>query len=912
MAFSIFRKRFFELVFMTVMVVGLSRCGGVDKPFTLVPDTSSETQPTDGGGTETQPTDGSGGSGSSACYVNFSSQLQMKVSAKPAGAPNQTEILDAIPFSIDPIPLRVEGNNVTIEGDNFPVIYFRPRTTSADLKISGTPGVNATGTYDPATGDINIPNFQFKLEIVNKGTTDLFIQGSSTIPNATFTTGTVTATGNLNPIEETGQSLNSADKSLRLVIGLTLPTDFGDLQVLNTIIAGGALTARFDGTVDNLPENCASGGGGGTPAPGGSSGSGSAPSEFSVSDGISQKLTEVNFGSTPVIITKAGERTILDCKEATNRGVVTKNLTITNTGTGERHIRILKPQDTDNDRKDPLCIGETEFIRGSIQTTGSASCQTVAVAGRDFVIGDCTIPEGADNSIKFPVMYVPFNYVTPSAAAAPETTPSTGTAPTTPAPAASIEDTGTMLLEYDGGKTFALKMRGSSEPDTRDSFSISKVNNGTVSTRQIRNNGLINIALKDADPTPYTQKLVLQNSGTDSWEGATFSLEKTDSAFSVPAPASTTLGASDGTQPGSLEFDVVFNPTASATAYDDVLTITLNRAGNASSQSTLKIRLSGSKGLPTLSGKVKLQIDFLTAKIDHSVTIDPVESLDFRVHPDQAPPPLELSFNDTDDSSVKEVVLSVENKDVLQKNLQERKNSLRILNAQGTYGTPGRKLVAGEGADLCHEASNVNLPYDDSRQECSYFYFNIFGETPGIYDDDSRNMTIPNLTLRIQNPYHSDIAGRWPKSNPNGNPSNLLDTTMNVSLTTYLLDRKEIQESGRTLSLAPEARISDGQLKVKGKPLGKECPDDIFNRNANAGTLEEKHPHLLCYVSSDGSYLQGSAIALRPNQTKEYDVVLVGVGQFPSSSDDPNLPWFMGDGEGSRMYVAIQGRLIVE
>jgi hypothetical protein len=241
-------------------------------------------------------------------------------------------------------------------------------------------------------------------------------------------------------------------------------------------------------------------------------------------------------------------------------------------------------------------------------------------------------------------------------------------------------------------------------------------------------------------------------------------------------------------------------------------------------------------------------------------------------------------------------------------------NSLRILNAQGTYGTPGRKLVPGEGADLCNEAQNVNVAYDDSRAECSYFYFNIFGEadSPGIYDDDSRNLTLPNLTLRIQNPYHSDIAGRWPKSNPNGNPSNLLDTTMDVTLTTYLLERDGIEEAGRTLDLVPDGRISEPQLKVKGKPLGEECPADIFNYDPSQGSLVEKHPHFLCYVSSDGNYMQGSAISLRPNQTKEYDVVLVGVGHFPPSSQDSNLPWFMGDGEGSRMYIAIQGRLIVE
>jgi len=900
-------RRVFNLICMGFLGFSLIACGGADKPFTLF----EPTPPTTPSGSGSNPPPGGGGA--TGCFVNFNGTMQLKVSASP---PNGTplEKLDAKKVQLESIPLRVDGSNLVLMGEKFPDIILTTLSQSADLRLSGVDGSDGSGPYDSATGKVEINGFKIRLEILNKGTTTRFIDGEEVLSGVDFTTDSVTANGNLNPITEPGAPLNQSDRSIKLVIGLTLPGTFPELPVLNTMIGGGALTAAFEGTLDQLPQDCVEGGG--TPG-GGGSGSTAGPGEFSISDGSNANTGAIDFGSTPVIVTTAGGKMILDCKDAANRGVVTKTITLKNTTDGERKIKILKPADTDGDSKDPLCSGEGEFVRGSITVKGSASCESVTVGGKQFLTGDCKLPKDDASSISFPVMYVPFNYVAPAGGPAPAPAATPEATPDGSSAAQPVKDTGTLLFEYDDGKTFALKLSGQSEPDSRDSFSISKIKEGVESTNLIHNKGLIKLPLKTTDPKPFTQKLVLKNTGTDSWEEVKFTMGNATSAFSVPPPASATLAASNGTDPARLEFDLNFNP-GSETSSNDTMTVTMVKVGSKSSSNpsgsvtTLTFSLLGTVGLPTLGGNVKFQVDFLAGKIDHSVTVDPVESLDFRAHPDQAPPALDLVFADTADDTIKSVTLNVENKDVMDKTKAERKTSLRILNAQATWGTPNRKLVPGEGSDLCNEPDNIAIPYENSRMECSYFYFNIFGDAPGVYNDDSGSLTLPQITLRIQNPYHSDIASKWQKSNPGGNPTNILDTDLDITLTTFLIDKKVIEDSGQELVMVPDERISASQLNVKGKPLGKECPDDFLNHDPGTGTLEEKHPHIKCYISSDEKYLQGREVALRPNQTTEYDVVLVGVSQYPTLTIDPNLPWFMGENGGSRMYVAIQGRLYLE
>lgn len=882
---DILKRSFLAMVALMV----LASCATEDRPFTLVSDTNAPDPGVEGGDPSVSP------GGPEGCIVNFIGTMQLKVSADPTGSA-PTEVLDANPIEIDPIPFVVDGNNLVLSGDTFPNIILTKLSESADLRVSGIPGSTASGPFDPGTGSIEIPGFQFSLEILNKGTTDRFIDGFETLTGIDFTTGSVTATGNLNDISEDGSPLDSSTGAVTLVLGTTLPNSFPALSVLDTMIAGGALTARFEGALDQLPQDCVDGGGsGGTP--GGAGG----PTSFSISDGSSSNTGSIDFGTAQVLTTKVADKTILDCTDALNRSPIAKLITLKNTGSGERKIKVMNPADTDGDAKDPLCSGSAEFVRGSIKPHGAATCDTVSVGGKTFDTTECTIPEGDDESyLTFPLIYTPYNFV--EVAEGEEAQP----------------DQGILAIEYDDAQVFNLQLTGRSEKDSKDSFRISKVKDDVISSKELQNNDVVKINLSNDDPKPFTQTLALKNLGTDVWEDVTITVQGEESVYSVEALSDTTLPASGDAGPGILQFNLVFNP-GSGQVFNDRLQISLVRAGSVTSEnpqgsvSIINLDLSGTVGIPALTGNVKFQIDFLAGKIDHPITTNPVESLDFRMHPDQAPPPLDLIFVDTDEESVKTVTLDVENKSVVDKSLEERMTSLRILNAQATYGTPGRKLVPGEGADLCNEPPNINIAYEDSRMECSYFYFGISGDTPGLYDDEEGELSLPEITLRIENPYHSDIAANWLPSNPAGSPSNILDTTLEITLTTLLIDDLEAgdEETG-IINLVPDDRILKSDLSVKGKPMGEECPEDIFNHDPSTGTLDEKHPHIRCYLTSDERFLKGRAISIRPDDINERDIVIVGVGRYPPDTLDPNLPWFMGENGGSLMYVAIQGRLIVE
>lgn len=872
MTFSALRKRFFRSTFVMLLVGQfLVACGGADKPFTLV-DPSDNPPPGANPGNNPPPS-------GNDCVVNFNGTMQLKVDS------TATVKLDAKPVDIDPIPIKVSGNNLTMEGDSFPDILLTSLSTQADLLVNGKiSGNKGTGTYDPATGKIEITGFKFFIKIVAKGTTNE-LGTVDNLPAATFTTESITATGNHDPIEETGKPLDKSDKSIKLVSGLTVPTSVG---LLSGPIGGGALTATLNGTLDQLPENCTAGGGGN---PGGGGGTGGGPSEFAISDGSSANVGSVDFGSTLVLVTSSAGKTILDCTEASNRGTLTKLITLTNKAEGERKLKIGQPADTDVDAKDPLCSGGSEFVRGSISVSGGATCETVTVAGKQFLSGNCTLPAGKPEAkITFPMMYIPYNFTAPAGGAAPEATPA-ATPGATPAPApATPGDTGSLVIEYDSGKTFALGLKGKAEPDSRDSLSISKVKAGVVSKKSIRNKGLVKFSLKDSDPKPFTQEFVVKNTSGDTWQNLAITVEE-GPAFTVNAPAATTVGPGTTDAPGTTAFSVAYNPSASGAVDKGKLIVTVTKAGSTA-QTELTFDLEGTVGVDPILGGYKLKIDFLTAFIDNALQTKPVESLDFREFPDQAPQPQSLEFSDLNEEEIQPVDIIPIDFDPLSSTVAQRRTALRIFNAQGSG------LVPGQDSSLCNEPDPINVAYKTG--DCAFFYFNIntSEDSQGVYDEETGNMTIPNLKLRIQNPYHGNVGGVWPPSNPAlGSPAdNILDTILDLSLTTQILDKKEDGD----MVLVPDPKISRSDLSVasRAERLGDACPDD-----------PSVHPHLKCYLTSDGKYFQGKPLSLIPGTENAYHVVVVGVGQFRPRSVEPDTPVFM---DNSRIYLAIQGRLCKE
>ncbi|HCU24502.1 MAG TPA: hypothetical protein DF383_05750 [Deltaproteobacteria bacterium] len=817
------------------------------------------------------------------CKVDFHSMLQLKVSANPSGDP--LEVLDAAPVSVPAIPLQIQGSRVSLAGEQFPAIILTKLSDSADLRIRGVSGKTASGDYDSATGALHLDGNAFALEVLSKGTTDPLLPGEKIIDGIQLTTGTVNAAGNLHSLTEQGQPLHRDDKSLTLAFAVTLPEDFSPLAPLNGMIGGGALAATFTGTLDRLPEDCSS-----TTSPAPSSG-GKQPEGLTLSVAGQEESERIDFGAAAVVLRSQDGKQEIDCSGADFRGALAKRVTIRNSGSATRVLKFSQPVDTDGDRKAPLCDGSAEFVRGSITEAGGADCEKVKVGGKEFPLGNCSLPPGS-GEISFSILYVPFNFTAASDGGA-------------PAP-----DTGELALEYGAAEPFVLKLSGLTIPDLRDTFSLAKVNHGLISPREIRNKGSLKIALESAGSAPFTQRVVLKNSGPDSWEDVTLEFEKGD-IFSGSVPDPKRLGAASA-EPGKMEFDLVMKAGAEEVV-TDTMTLRMVKAGSRSAsrpdgiETRLVIQLLGTVAVPRLTGRVFLQFDFLTALIDHSVLGEPLESIDYRAHPESAPEPLELLFTPRQDPDYQDVALQAHPVDAADPALSpaDRAKLLRVFSARSSIGRNGERLGPSDEADRCDEAASLLVPYRSG--DCSYFYQNIQSSEQGLFDNESGQLTLPGVVLRMQNPYHADILGLWPASDPSGTPDYKMDAVLPLTFTTHLMDRSSFEEGGQSFELLPDGRISAADLAVKDKRVGPACPETYLE----PGTA----PHLQCYLSSDGRYLQGHEATLRSGQKKYYDVVLVGIGRFPPGgpgTSNPNLPWFLGDNGGSRIYIAIQGRIYQE
>jgi len=878
MTFSALRKRFKgTMVMMALVALALQACGGSDKPFSIV---GEDTDPPPGGpnpGTSTPPP-------AEGCTVNFSGKMQLQVSS--AG---MAPIIGSRFIDIPPIPIQVDGNNLTMVGSDFPRFKaFIGENPPADLWIHGDASNSGTGTYDPASGKIEINGFKFLVDVKVVGADTDLGPPLTQIPPVKFTTDAgQTASGNGSPAEIVvdGVAVNKSDRSVTMVAAVTLPATLGGLAPIDDKLGGGALTAVFQGALDQLPESCVDGGGA-TPGPGGGPSGG--PSDFSISDGTNANVGTVDFGATLALVKSSGGKTILDCTDASNRGLKSVMITLTNKGSGERKLNIGQPADSDVDAKDPLCSGSSEFVRGAVSVSGGATCETVTVAGKQFMTGECTLPaDNANAKIQFPLMYVPYNFVAASGGA-PDATPA-ATPGATPAPTGSVpQDTGALVFEYDNGKTFSLSLKGKTEPDSRDALSISKVKDGVVSKKNIRNGQLIKVALQDSDPKPFTQEMAIKNTSADLWQNITVEVEETEgapSAFAVQPLAATNLGGGSSEAPATVKFNLVYTPSA-AGADQGKLIVKLVKAGS-SAITELKFDIAGSVGAEPVLGDYELRIDFLTAFMDNALQTKPTESLDFRQFPAQAPPPQTLVFSPVNEEELEPIEIIPLDFDPLTATKAQRTSSLRIFNAQGSG------LVPGDDESMCNEPDNINKPYVTG--DCAFFYFSIgtSDDSEGFYDDETGHMTIPNLKLRVRNPYHGPVGGGvWPASAPG---VNILDTTLDMSLTTQVIDKLRDGD----LTLVPDSRVSQSQLNIlNNKPAnqGEPCPAD-----------PAVHPHFKCYVTADGKYMTGKPLRVRPGTDGVYDVVVVGVTQFNPKSVESDIPVFMDN--NTRMYLAIQARL---
>ncbi|MBI2337127.1 MAG: hypothetical protein HYU97_10265 [Deltaproteobacteria bacterium] len=253
----------FILLLFLSLLAGCS--SGSDAPFSLgskVPPPTPFANPDEipgGGGAVPTPTPTGGGA--TGCVVQLTGgNLDLKVDAHMPGRDPLVK-LDAQPVDIPSLPLHFDGNQVTLLGSEFPEIRLTELSADRDLIVHGNVAGNvATGTFDPSTGQIELKDFRFVVQILSSKEAGASNVGDPIVfPKTILKTTEITATGNGNPITVQGKPLDSQTKEVALAAGLTIPVgtllDAGD-------IGGGALTAVFTGAFDKLPNdpNCVGGG----------------------------------------------------------------------------------------------------------------------------------------------------------------------------------------------------------------------------------------------------------------------------------------------------------------------------------------------------------------------------------------------------------------------------------------------------------------------------------------------------------------------------------------------------------------------------------------------------------------------------------------------------------------------------
>lgn len=233
-------------------LLALSACGGIDKPFVLNEDDPLPPVVNPGVGGE-NPGGGNGEGEETGCFVNYSGGLFAEAFRSSGALSNKT------PFIIpDPIQLRFNGNEVILDNKNFPTITI-------DLTAQGAPAIlfleptpdatEAKGTYDPATGEIEISGVKLQ------AFADLSPDSKTVLPPLTFTTKNAsTSGGSFGDGSVDGSPLNSS-LEISLATALIFPTD----GLVGGSLGGEAITAIIVGTFDQDPTDPSCTGNGGGP-----------------------------------------------------------------------------------------------------------------------------------------------------------------------------------------------------------------------------------------------------------------------------------------------------------------------------------------------------------------------------------------------------------------------------------------------------------------------------------------------------------------------------------------------------------------------------------------------------------------------------------------------------------------------
>lgn len=219
-------------------LVGLSACGGADIPYLAdiphaVP--GSGVNPESGGTHSDNNLQG--------CAITFESELILEAKGQGDLAEIKSD-----PLRLKPIPLRLANTQAALYAEEFPTIDLVIESAPAAMRIQQKEGSLAQGTYDAASGKIEIQNVIFILTLLDKTSLNPIGIEPLEMPPLTLTTESIQQAGKFGEISKQGTALDPSTKNMVLVGGLTMPNDFPseDLQ-------GAALVVSFSGSLGDLP-----------------------------------------------------------------------------------------------------------------------------------------------------------------------------------------------------------------------------------------------------------------------------------------------------------------------------------------------------------------------------------------------------------------------------------------------------------------------------------------------------------------------------------------------------------------------------------------------------------------------------------------------------------------------------------
>lgn len=993
----------FRNVFALALLLILGACGGADIPYLNTVPNSSQ-------GTGLPPTAGSpnGNSNLEGCAISFNSSLVLQ--AKGNGDLSEVK---SDPRPLKPIPLRFGGSQVAIYAQEFPTIDLVIEAAPAAMRIQQKEGSVAQGSYDAASGKVEIRNVVFILTLLDKTSLEPMGIAPIEMPPMTLSSEAIEQSGSFGALQAQGQALTAEKHELSLVGGLALPNSFpsDDLQ-------GAALVVSFSGALSDAPAsgNCSASFSNGvefkkievqssgevereindnilalgrvyvpqsgvdvvvqpdarfisqqkvrvknnsdaaiqanlqssenfkflpqgsvtiaagafqdiqiefSAKPQADYSEAAVPASRDMSMSLSfgpstlelrgelrraapelvikgseeNAASTVDLGLIPAEVLGTGPNARLHCSAAPGKKIplVSRKISIENHGIRPLQIsKIHNAVDVQPQTKDPFCGGfPAEFNRVALSQEGKAQCATQLLNGKTYLLDQCSLPD-SQGSVSFKVVYFPVN--------ASSIRNAEGGKPIPDAGSLSIASNDPRYDASKGRENFKLNLLAGVSPDQSDVLRLSK----DGSQVQVTNGGNIRVNIPNSAEESVTQKLVMMNYLDQPLNDIQISAES--SQFEIQgAPIQIPAMAAGGSEPGKAEFSVKFMKTAGMSEGDIPTRLRVKFTPQSGTQNIFEINLIGSVNHQVLTGTVFMKIDFISSFFDSNLLRSaPIDSHDFRSGRFDAfkPGDMELVFTEVEGQEhLRKVTIrhklniNPENPNLMDAILnltpQDRKNFLRVYSTRLSGYPGGAEDGNNDGVPDCIEPQSLRSPFEAAH--CSFFYY-VFSTKPGqegIYNDETGELSFPDVSLRLLNPYHATVLDY---------DSNLLtNTELKASISTLSFDALNAGD----LPLVPEPRLSSGDIAVPDDIMNnlqaahdQQCPPDWLPWDAS------KKPVFSCFVRpASPHYLRG--FPARP-LGKEQSLVLSMMTKLNAAGTAENVPSFMAN---ARIWVAILGRL---